>query len=508
MTRGWASAVLVLCACHSSPHEADVVVAEVNAPIHARIMLREHEEPVDCTGVSGVVDRITCIFQTSSMTCHWLEIDSPELAARPFGTDLNACNSLPPHGPRVRVGESPTGWQLEVDSAGARLAYYRPGDTATVAYVLDGVVVGANVSTAVPVKWADVPTLDDNLVALFSVADTETGRRLLAYAEKSGGEAKVVDLMRPIADSSVDRWFELYDRLEDGELKRRALAGLHERLHEEVVSMELVVGMIAYPEVQPPDFHELLADAAQIELSAYTDWYTLQPILEELAERKDPLAGELACRVYGMQVLSALPGSSQVYYEESSDLEVERGALAIVARQKTKCPWVQIALDSDPCSESLRCLTDGGLPDPEAELDDPYDPITGEAIYVARPLCSRAVAASAIKRLVPKQDDEDEDYEPGPEIGPLLLGAGYAEGVVSKELLSRNARRMYRYQYPKPPPPDEDGYQEEPACSRPRNLPDAVCKLPLAVNELVFNNCRARIDDKAQVVRVEELKAK
>jgi hypothetical protein len=505
VTRSWAGAVLVLCACHSSPHEADAVVAEVKAPIHARIMLREHEEPVDCTGTTGVVERITCIFHTSNTTCHWLEIDSPELSARPFGTDLNACNSLPPYGARVRLAESPTGWELEADPAGTRLAYHRPKEGAIVAYVLDGVVVGANVSTPVPVKWSDVPTLDDNLVDLFTVADAETGRRLLAYAERSGGETKVVDLMRPIADSSVDRWFELYDRIEDAELKSRALAALHERVREEDAPKELLVGLIAYPEVQPADFHALLADAAKLELSGYTDWYSLQPLLDELAQRKDPLAGELACRVYGMQVLSSMPDSSQVYYEESTDLEVERGALAIVARQKTKCPWVQIALDNAPCSEALRCLTDGGLPDPEAELDDPYDPVTGEPIYVARPLCSRAVAAAALGRLAPK---DDEEYEPEPELGPLLLAAGYAEGVVSRELLSRNARRMYRYQYPKPPPPDEDGYPEEPPCSRPRNLPDAVCKLPLSVSELVFNNCRARIDDKAQVVRVEELKAK
>ncbi len=508
MTRPWAGAVLVLCACHSSPHEADAVVAEVKAPIHARIMLREHEEPVDCAGLTGVVERITCIFHTSSTTCHWLEIDSPELAARPFGTDLNACNSLPPYGARVRLGESPTGWELEVDPSGSRLAYHRPKDSATVAYVLDGVVVGANVTARVPVNWSEVPTLDENLVDLFTVADAETGRRLLAHAEKSGGEAKVVELMRPIAESSVDRWFELYDRIEDAELKSRALVALHERVHEEDAPKELLVGLIAYPQVQPADFQALLADAARLELSGYTDWYSLQPMLDELVARKDPLAGELACRVYGMQVLSSMPDSSQVYYEESADLEVERGALSIVALQKTKCPWVQLALDNDPCSESLRCLTDGGLPDPEADLEDPYDPITGEAIYVARPLCSRAVAASAIKRLAPKADDDEGEYEPEPQIGPLLLGAGYAEGVVSKELLSRNARRMYRYQYPKPPPPDEDGYQAEPACSRPRNLPDAVCKLPLTVNELVFNNCRARIDDKAQVVRVEELKAK
>lgn len=494
------AALALLLGCHSSTHESDVVAFEVTAPLHARIMMREHEEPIECSGVSGLVERVSCIFQTSLTTCTWLELDSPELAAHPFGHELQACQMLPPRsGPRIAVGDAPV-HGLEVDPGGGRVAFQHASG-ATVVYALDGVVVGT-APVAWPVKWPAVPALDARLGEFFAGADEDTARRLLAYAEKAFGTTRVVDLMLPVADASIDRWYELYQKLDDEASKQKALGALHQRLKDEDVPLELVTGLAAYPDVQPAGYRDLVAEHAKAQVALYDDWYSVQPLLAELARRRDPLAGELSCRIYGMQVLSSQPAmNDEYYYGENIDPDAQAGALAIVGQLKTPCPWVGISLEQEPCATALRCLADGGLPDPEGEEEEMYDPDTGDAVYVARPLCSRAVAARALREATAGEASE-EGLSPAP-VGPLLLAIGYEQGSVSKELVARNARRMYRFVWPTPPPVNDDGYQDDAPCQRPRNLPNAICGLPLSVTEVVFNNCRARIDDKAHVVRVE-----
>lgn len=498
--------LFLLAACKSGKHDADVQVAEVKGPVAARMLLREHEEAASCAGVSGITERLGCIFSTTMTTCAWAELESPELAAHPMGKDLSACQALGNTGPRVQVGGTGTDYHLEADPAGGRLAYSRSVTEAAVAYVLGGIVVGVEM-TPLPVDWAKVPSLDSRLSTFFSGnGDSDVGQRLLVYAQTKGGEKAVVELMNEVAESSVDRWHSLYARLEDEGLKRQALAKLHEQLKEG--DEALITDLIAYPDVQPRDFTALLATAAEATVSANADWYTVSPLLEELQRRKHPLAGELACRIYGMQVLSAMP-SAAYEYDEVQDPDAESGALVILAREKTPCRWVAIALERSPCDDAHRCLLDGGLPDPDGDGEDLYDE-NGEPLVEQRPLCSKRVALSALRRRVSAEDGEE--YEDLPATGPLLLAAGYTHDALPKDLVAKNARRLYRYVYPpapKPEPGDElYEYDDTPAvpCQRPRDLPSAVCHLPLDVTEVTYNGCRLRIDDKAGVVRVEELK--
>ncbi len=499
--------LLAAAACHSGGHDSDVVAVEVKSPVQARLMLREHEEAASCTGTNGVVERLSCIFQTTMTTCAYVELESPELAAVPFGKDLAACQGLSSWGPRVLVAGAGTDYRLEADPAGGRIAYSRGGSSATVAYLIDGVAVGVD-STDWPVDWNTLSPLDDLIAAFYSAAgpDTPTGNRLLAYAQSRGGERAVVELMNRLTESSIDRWAGLYEHLEDEALKREALSGLHAHLRGDDAA-QLVSDLIAYPELQPRDFTALVATAAERWVRDNGDWYTLSPLLDELQRRKHPAAAELACRIYGMQLLSSMPSAGYSEYDEVADPDAQAGALAIIAREKAPCRWVGIALQNDPCAVEHRCLPDGGLPDPEAE-DLLYDEDTGAPIITARPLCSRAVALSAVRRGIAAEDDEE--LEDLPLQGPLLLAAGYAHDAIPKELFARNARRLYRFDFPPPPPPTAEradaGETNDPPCQRPRDLSGAVCHLPLDVTEVTFNGCRLRIDDKARVVRVEELK--
>jgi hypothetical protein len=129
-----------------------------------------------------------------------------------------------------------------------------------------------------------------------------------------------------------------------------------------------------------------------------------------------------------------------------------------------------------------------------------------------RPLCSAEVASRTIALM--GGGDEGLSWSEYP--GPLLLAAGHQRGAVSKDLLLRNARRLYRYLSPAVPKvdidagsaDDADPVEDDPPCSRPRDLGEAVCRLPVNVTELSYDGCRLQIDDKAKVVRVEALKAK
>ncbi|MBL8957151.1 MAG: hypothetical protein JNK82_40635 [Myxococcaceae bacterium] len=478
--------------------------------MHARLVVREHDESVPCVGAGGLIERLTCIFQTQATTCAWVELESPELAASPLGNDLSACQALTSFGPRVIVPGQGVTYGLEVDPAGNardghRLAYTRDGVQATVAYVIDGHSVGIT-NAAWPPVWKAIPPLDDRLATLFAgTTDALAQRRLREYTLANGGERRLVTLLTGVG---VDRWRDLYDHLEDPEARRDALKLLHARLGDpDEDQVQLLADLTEHPELQPADFTALLANAAERSVRESDDWYAVAPLLEELHRRKHPAAADLACRVFGMQTLSSMPSGDHAY-DEMGDPDAVAGALVIIGQQKVPCPWVAIALERDPCSETYRCEPDGGLVEPDGDEAE-YDEETGEPILRARPLCGRAAALSALRRGVAAEGDEEYEDIPAAD-GPVLLGVGYLHGQVPKELVAKNARRMYRFEYPPVPTEQEveDGAAYDEPCRRPRDLPGAVCHLPLSVTDVTFNGCRLHIDDKAHVVRVEELKPK
>jgi hypothetical protein len=484
---------------------SDTVAIEAKGRVHARVMEREHEAQVSCDGASGVLERLQCIFKSSVTRCSWVEIDSPALAAQPMGSDLQACRDLPGRGPRVALDRPTpvTGWRLDADPKEERVAV-GSGSEAVVLYLLDGTVVGST-SAAWPVSWSGVDRLDAHLEDFFSSSpEGATSERLLEYALRTQGEATLVRMIDRVVETSIDRWHDGYQRLEDPNNKREALKLLHARLRGDVSVIELLAGLVAYPDAQPSNFERLLAAAASDSVVQGVDWYTMQPLLAELARRQNPLADRLACRIYGEQVIGALPGTEDMY-SQAADTSKRDDALEFLARSKVPCPWVAIALDANPCSPLLRCALDGGAPNDEEAVagGDGVDPVS------VRPLCSRDVA----DRMLDLPQYGPEGAAGDPYSGVALLAAGYARGALSRELVLRNARRLYRYQYPPAPSPSSD--DEEPVsdalmplCRQPGNLPDAVCQLPLTVTDLEYGGCRLHIDDKAKVVRVEEVEAK
>jgi hypothetical protein len=510
LKKGWALfAVLAACA-KGKGAPSDAVVAEVTSPAHVTLRVREVEEPADCTSLSGL-DWAKCLFRTTTTDCAWLEVDSPSLAAAPMGSKLEDCRRLGFTGARFRLAEAPyTGARLEVAPDADRFAVELAPGSGALMWLLDGEVVGAG-STAWPPDWSVAPTLSQQLPALFVQADELTRHKLSAYARRSGGDAAVVELMNLIDDQAIDHWAAMYDLLADEALKEKALAAMHDELREGD-ALEVLTSLIAYPELQPKDFATLMAWAAAEQVAINGSWYDYEPLLEELLKRGDARAGELACRVYGQQVLGSLYGAISEY-DELSDPEAENGALSIVAKTKALCPWIQIALDRDPCASDLRCELDGGLKG-DPYLDDGSQYADDLASPVAQePLCSRAAADLAIEA-----PPEDEQGAPVNQHGPVLLAAAYARAAISPELLRRNARRMYRIDRPALLRPagydggeEFDGWEleaDEGPCRRPRALADAVCRLPLTATDLSFAGCRLHIDDKAKVVRVEELKVK
>ena len=159
----------------------------------------------------------------------------------------------------------------------------------------------------------------------------------------------------------------------------------------------------------------------------------------------------------------------------------------VLARLKTPCPWVRVALESDPCSAALRCAADAGT---LVEARDEDEPVK------ALPLCTGQ--GRALLAALP--DDSQLDR-----VNPaaMLFAAAYAQGAIPADVLSRNARRLYSYTLP-------SGDDREVAwCAQDQGNPEeAVCRLPLTATAFEYSRCRMRIDDEKHLVRVEELASK
>ncbi|MBK7862320.1 MAG: hypothetical protein IPJ65_27675 [Archangiaceae bacterium] len=504
-----ALAVLALAACADDPtaagHDADRVAVELKGPPHVRVLLREHEAAPRCDPAKPWHERVRCMFSSGDVTsCAWLEVDSPALAAAPpLGPTFKDCGAVRERGVRSRLpAPGPAGgYRVDVAPEGDRIAV-KVGSAAMLFYVLDGATVGF-ISTPWPVSWVAVPTLEAALPRLYSLTDASSARTLASWAIRTGGDPLLVSVLAGLDGNMLDDWQSLYAQLSSDDARRQAREALWKKVQEPDPNYELLSAFIDVdPALHPPDFHAMLRRAALEAVAEDTQWATLEPLLEGLAARDDPLAGTLACRVYGYFVVLSLAdpdGSSSPQIEPT----FRDGPLALLTRTRTACPWVKVALEADPCARSLRCGPDGGLVEPDTGPAEAFssgddDGEGGGSL----PLCTRAVAEGV---LAPPTDaglgPEALDYP-----GPLLLAAAYRQGVVSAELLQRNARRTYRFELPDQTPAREERGQESP-CSRPDEVRDALCRLPLSTTTFEWYACRAHIDDKAKVVRVEALKS-
>jgi len=184
-------------------------------------------------------------------------------------------------------------------------------------------------------------------------------------------------------------------------------------------------------------------------------------------------------------------------------VDAELGPLAVLAKKKSKCPWLLPWLERSACSPALRCAVNRDVPEKEVvgEGPNPFAELTADA---QKGLCTDAEQRAALERVFKVVDDENLDEEadammdPPEDWGALLLIAAKNVGPVPAEVIARNARRQYKLVFR--PTNNEDlddgcSYLEHP-------VDDWACRLPLAITRSTQGLCRLEIDDAKKTLTV------
>jgi hypothetical protein len=160
-----------------------------------------------------------------------------------------------------------------------------------------------------------------------------------------------------------------------------------------------------------------------------------------------------------------------------------KAALALIARQKLKCPWVLPWLRRLQCDGRLTCVE-------ETEFDDHQR---------RAPLCTGEQIEATVNQMFHEPTEDElvtpDEFEPDDHFGELLLGAAAAQGTLPAEFIRRTQRRAY------------EGV-EPPECTN-LFVPTGawVCLLPVELTVSTQGRCRMTVDDAKQQLRFEELPA-
>lgn len=530
---------LALAGCGERKHPdgpLTVVAAEVHAPVYAAVKVHELDVKPECTETG--LKRFSCFFQSELRGCAVLEVGREPLAP-PEGFDdpleLLCDRGTFPY--RVTVADQPLpvrGIQLEVDPLGTRVAWRAaPDKNWEIFYVLDGqllqsstrAVTAASGSSDSAPDWARVPTLADQASLLVGSAQSGQLAKLLAIIRDEEGEA---GLARALANTmhlaEEAPWRAAFASLGSGG-RTTWNAEAAEALQEDPAGPALEL-LMTHARLRPDGFADLLAGTAELELdSGAVDGMVLGNLAQALLELGDPRAGPLACGWLEQSVSASLLGVEEGL---PFDLAIEEGAEALqaIARQKTACPWVRVALERDPCNLDYRC-TPAGLVETSDEAMAAEDRAAEEAaergeeeppLSPQRALCGATVVtrlADAMKPpwYLPPEAEEDEDALLDPPIvapGTLLLAAGYAQGPLPPDFLKRNQRRLYTV-VDRSPKPGAEGELDPSACQLlDQSFSDAAeiaCRVPVNLTRVTLSGCRIEIDDARKTITLTPPKA-
>ncbi|GMU59311.1 MAG: hypothetical protein AMXMBFR34_10740 [Myxococcaceae bacterium] len=536
-------------------HEArDNVVVELHAPIHAVVRAHEFDVKPECTE-TGLM-RFRCFFQSELRGCAWLELgqqprDEDRLGEAPRDEDLCTLAMVMTEttAPLETTPVPARGMELVADPSGSRLAWRpsadrpwhffyllegellrEPGGSNTYGLLLDRPDATTEEILATPtvpeltgpLDWSKVPTLAQRAPDFVVTAQSSHLPRLLELIRKERGEVGLgLMLAHAMAYAEEPAWDRAWQNLSPA--GRKAFFAELSHALGDFPSETALRKLSMSPELRPAGFADLLVRRIEEQLAeGIVEYDTTGLYLEALVQLADPRSGALAC-AWMEDIASQRLVTRDDYYPEMPGFESASPALIALARFRTPCPWVRVALEQAPCDADYRCTPKGIVETSAqamAERQEAEDAALerGEELPIVEPqhaLCTSEQASAVVKRWVPvwlaSDDFEDEADFPEdvttPPPGVLLLAAAWAQGPLPPELLERNARRQYRVDDRTPRPKGgEKEYEEPGACSLiDQGLSDPselACQIPRAISQLRLGGCRIEIDDAKKVIHL------
>jgi len=323
--------------------------------------------------------------------------------------------------------------------------------------------------------WARVPRPPPPPLDLVSTS----AEALEALAKTAEGLAQI--------EAAVNTWVSVDGDLDDATfiaayalLPRDVQSDLELQFVESVAagSTAAMTWFERHPERQTPAYTDALLRALE-----YNAWQAPE-LLRAIVRLKPPGLVDKACA----RVEESFFGREGEWDGILS--ENAYGALALLAHEKAKCPWVMPLLEQVTCNNALSCLSIDADLTPQ---DDDGKPRAGKG------LCTASERQLVWKRLFtpPNADAEEplEDLEfgePGIDWGPMLLSAAETQGPLPADFLKRTARRAYLPVFRAPSQEDDAD-----TC---RDLYDVTptqwaCELPGHIPTSTRFGCRMAVDD-------------
>lgn len=477
---GAAALVFTLCAC--GKERPDPRLAEVMSPLHVTVRVIDAPVARECTGTT--FEQVSCLVSRAERQgCVYVEVgqaaDAPLRARAP---DARRCRLMELVGERAVLANQPGRKATLFVEPGDERVVVDLGESLHAIYLRDGKLrlakrlwegAATRPSTLLQpdgaLNWSHIPPFLSVMgsIDLLTLSETELDTLV---AKTPGGRAALkhaVLAMTNEADTLGVAWSLALSKLDPAD---RAEV-------REVLVLDVANGnegalnwFLNRPDEQKPDFVDALDHALAFDsLDASVGLLALLPLAPKRAQR-------LACEVIERS------WHDNTGTESYGFIPPDPVALAVIASQRAKCPWVLPLLEQHPCDWELQC---------DPDIDD----------QVETPLCTPAQSAVAVERtLHPKPVTLDEDEADLPSWGPLLLAAVLVQGPLPPAFKAAHDRRRYALTWGFKGPEEDDpcrGTMEEP--------PDWACRLPLTVTTSSWEGCRLVLDDAKMTMTVTPL---
>jgi hypothetical protein len=483
---GAVALVLALCAC--GKERPDPRLAEVTSPVH--VTVRVIDAPVERECVGTTFEQVSCLVSRAERQgCVYVEVGaSADEPSRNKAPDARRCALLElpgllggrtvlvnqpgrkatlfvePGGERVLVELGESLHALYLRQARLQLVkrlWETPATRPATLFQPDGALNWSHIPPFLSVMPSgDVINLSERELDTL-VTQTPGGRAALKQAVLSA--VAVTDTLGPSWDLAFSK-LDPRDRAEVREALVLDVATGNERA---------LSWFLHRPGDQKADFIDALDHAVSSNsLDPSVGLLALLPFAPKRAEL-------LACEVLEQS------WHDNTGTESYGFIPPDPVALAVIAAQRSKCPWVLPLLEQHPCDWELQC---------DPDIDDQKE----------TPLCTPAQSAVAIERtLHPKPITLDEDEADPPSWGPLLLAAVLVQGPLPPAFKAAHDRRLYALTYGSRGPEEDD-----PCRGAIETPPDWACRLPPAVTSSSWEGCRLVLDDATRTPTVTPLPEK
>jgi hypothetical protein len=473
----WRLAVLACALGACGRERADPRLAEVTSPLHVTVRVVDAPVARTCTGTT--LEQLGCFTSRAEREgCVYVELgasaDAPEKSKQP---DAHRCGlmHLPGlSGDRALLRNTPgRKATLYVEPGGERVVVDLPESTHAI-YVRGGHLQvnrklwdeGKPAAMLRPdgtLNWSLVPpylaVLGERELTALSEEELDS-----LLAQTPGGKAALKESLVSLtssADALGETWTMALSKLEPSDhvyLRQALLDGVSSGTDG------ALSWFLHRPEEQGPDFIDVLEEAVS---SSSSDPATGLLALLNLAPAR---AEKLACDQL-----------EQKWHENTGSdsygfISPDTASLAVIASQRSKCPWVIPLLERNPCAWELRC---------DPDMDDKKE----------TPLCTAAQSATTLQQTLAPDDDLELNDEGLPTWGALMLAAALVQGPLPPAFKLANERRLYAPEYT---------FKGDEADDRCRELveqpPDWACRLPVTITTSTNEGCRLVLDDKKKTM--------